>query len=123
MIVVEISGGVRRLDPPLEDIATTTERTIVVHGAGRRSTTSPHVWAARHGWSNGARRGDQIHRRDHHGPFLMAYAGRANKRMVERLRQLGVNAFGMCGLDGGLIRATAPRPAHSRERPHQGAAR
>ena len=38
--------------------------------------------------------------------FLMAYAGRANKRIVERLRQLGVNAFGLCGLDGGVVRGT-----------------
>jgi len=38
--------------------------------------------------------------------FLMAYAGRANKRIVERLRQLGVDAFGLCGLDGGVVRGT-----------------
>ena len=35
MIVVKIGGSVRRLDPLLEDIATTTEQTVVVHGAGR----------------------------------------------------------------------------------------
>ena len=38
--------------------------------------------------------------------FLMAYAGKANKRIVERLRQLGVDAFGLCGLDGGAVRGT-----------------
>ena len=35
MIVVKIGGSVRWLDPLLEDIATTTEQAIVVHGASR----------------------------------------------------------------------------------------
>jgi acetylglutamate/LysW-gamma-L-alpha-aminoadipate kinase len=30
----------------------------------------------------------------------MAYAGKMNKLFVERLQQLGVNAVGMCGVDG-----------------------
>ena len=33
MIVVKIGGSVRHLDPLLEDIAATTERVVVVHGA------------------------------------------------------------------------------------------
>ena len=45
----------------------------------------------------------------------MAYAGRANKRIVERLRQLGVNAFGLCGLDGGVARGTRRSTLRVRE--------
>jgi acetylglutamate/LysW-gamma-L-alpha-aminoadipate kinase len=32
--------------------------------------------------------------------FSMAYAGKMNKLFVERLQQLGVNALGLCGVDG-----------------------
>src|SRR5436305_4608396 len=32
--------------------------------------------------------------------FLMAYAGRINKRLVERLQSLGVNAVGLTAMDG-----------------------
>jgi acetylglutamate/LysW-gamma-L-alpha-aminoadipate kinase len=32
--------------------------------------------------------------------FCMAYVGKMNKLFVERLQQLGVNAVGMCGVDG-----------------------
>src|SRR5438309_2961391 len=34
--------------------------------------------------------------------FLMAYAGKTNKRMVERLRSQGVNAVGLTAMDGGI---------------------
>ena len=111
MIVVKIGGSVRRLDPLLEDIATTTEQTVVVHGAGRalddlstRLGSPPRMVESERGEVS---RFTDATTMDH---FLMAYAGRANKRMVERLRQLGVNAFGMCGLDGGLIRGTGAPP-------------
>ena len=32
--------------------------------------------------------------------FCMAYVGKMNKLFVERLQQLGVNAVGLCGVDG-----------------------
>jgi acetylglutamate/LysW-gamma-L-alpha-aminoadipate kinase len=38
--------------------------------------------------------------------FLMAVNGKVNSLLTEQLQMLGVNAFGMCGLDGKLIRAT-----------------
>ncbi len=37
--------------------------------------------------------------------FTMVTAGRLNKLLVERLQQLGVNAFGLSGLDGRLLEA------------------
>ncbi|HID90061.1 MAG TPA: [LysW]-aminoadipate kinase [Anaerolineae bacterium] len=37
--------------------------------------------------------------------FVMVAAGRINKRLVERLQQLGVNAVGISGLDGRLLEA------------------
>lgn len=35
--------------------------------------------------------------------FTMAYVGKVNKGIVERLQKLGVNAVGLCGLDGRLL--------------------
>jgi acetylglutamate/LysW-gamma-L-alpha-aminoadipate kinase len=35
--------------------------------------------------------------------FMMAYSGKVNKLIVERLQRLGVNAFGLSGLDGRLL--------------------
>jgi acetylglutamate/LysW-gamma-L-alpha-aminoadipate kinase len=35
--------------------------------------------------------------------FMMVYAGKVNKSIVERLQRLGVNAVGLAGLDGRLL--------------------
>jgi acetylglutamate/LysW-gamma-L-alpha-aminoadipate kinase len=37
--------------------------------------------------------------------FLMAVNGKVNSLLAEQLQRLGVNAFGLCGLDGRLIQA------------------
>jgi [amino group carrier protein]-L-2-aminoadipate 6-kinase len=36
--------------------------------------------------------------------FEMVYCGKMNKMLVEKLQRLGVNAIGLSGLDGGLLR-------------------
>jgi [amino group carrier protein]-L-2-aminoadipate/L-glutamate 6-kinase len=38
--------------------------------------------------------------------FLMAVNGKVNSLLTEQLQRLGINAFGLCGLDGKLIQAT-----------------
>jgi acetylglutamate/LysW-gamma-L-alpha-aminoadipate kinase len=38
--------------------------------------------------------------------FLMAVNGKVNSFLTEQLQRLGINAFGMCGLDGKLMQAT-----------------
>ena len=38
--------------------------------------------------------------------FLMAVNGKVNSLLVEQLQMLGVNAFGLSGLDGRVLRAT-----------------
>jgi acetylglutamate/LysW-gamma-L-alpha-aminoadipate kinase len=44
--------------------------------------------------------------------FMMIYAGKINKRVVELLQQRGINAFGCSGLDGRIL--TAQRKAQLR---------
>lgn len=38
--------------------------------------------------------------------FLMAVNGKINSLLTEQLQMLGINAFGLCGLDGKLLQAT-----------------
>ena len=38
--------------------------------------------------------------------FLMAVNGKVNSLLTEQLQRRGINAFGLCGLDGKLIQAT-----------------
>jgi acetylglutamate/LysW-gamma-L-alpha-aminoadipate kinase len=47
--------------------------------------------------------------------FLMAVNGKVNSLLTEQLQMLGVNAFGLCGLDGRLLRATRKESVQSIE--------
>ena len=47
--------------------------------------------------------------------MLMAYSGVRNKRLVELLQQNGVNAVGLTGLDGALVRAMRNKGIRVRE--------
>jgi [amino group carrier protein]-L-2-aminoadipate 6-kinase len=48
--------------------------------------------------------------------FLMAVNGKVNSLLTEQLQMLGVNAFGLCGLDGKLMQATRKDSIQSIER-------
>ena len=41
--------------------------------------------------------------------LMMSYAGLRNKRLVELCQQNGINAVGLTGLDGGIVRARRNR--------------
>lgn len=47
--------------------------------------------------------------------FLMAVNGKVNSLLTEQLQMLGVNAFGLCGLDGKLLQATRKESVQSVE--------
>jgi acetylglutamate/LysW-gamma-L-alpha-aminoadipate kinase len=47
--------------------------------------------------------------------FLMAVNGKVNSLLTEQLQMLGVNAFGLCGLDGRLMQATRKESIQSIE--------
>lgn len=47
--------------------------------------------------------------------FLMAVNGKVNSLLTEQLQMLGVNAFGLCGLDGKLMQATRKESIQSIE--------
>lgn len=47
--------------------------------------------------------------------FLMAVNGKVNSMLTEQLQMLGVNAFGLCGLDGKLMQAVRKESVQSIE--------
>lgn len=47
--------------------------------------------------------------------FIQAVNGKVNTLLVEQLQMLGVNAFGLCGLDGRLLQATRKESVQSVE--------
>lgn len=107
LLVLKIGGSVRDPEALLQDVAETIaggERIVLVHGASRDlnelSTRLGHPPRMVESGRGDVTRFTDSTTMDH---FLMAYAGLANKRIVERLRQLGVNAVGLSGLDGGIV--------------------
>jgi [amino group carrier protein]-L-2-aminoadipate 6-kinase len=104
MLVVKVGGSVRDIDPLLRDIASCSHRVVLVHGASRDlnelSVALGHQPRMVESTNGDVSRYTDSTTMDQ---FLMAYAGKANKRVVERLRGLGVNAIGLTGLDGGIV--------------------
>ena len=105
MIVAKIGGSIADVDPVLRDVAACSAPMVIVHGASRELNTlstqlgrSPQMVQSERG--EVSRYTDRATMDD----FLMAYAGKANKRIVERLLQLSVPAIGLTGLDGGMVR-------------------
>jgi [amino group carrier protein]-L-2-aminoadipate 6-kinase len=103
VLVLKLGGSLRHLDGLLADIAASQQSLLIVHGANRDLNDlsaqlghPPRMVTSERG--EVSRFTDAV-TMDH---FLMAYAGKANKRIVERLRSLGVNAVGLCAMDGGI---------------------
>ena len=105
MIIIKIGGGRDvNLKGVVQDLATLTERFIIVHGANAvrdeiaakmgyptRSVTSVSGYAS---VLSDEKAIDAI---------MMGYAGIQNKRLVELCQQRGINAVGLSGLDGKLV--------------------
>lgn len=114
--VVKIGGSVSHPDTLLREIAEHNERFVIVHGGSRELNElsaqlghAPRMVESKRG--DVSRYTDSA-TMDH---FLMAYAGKTNKRMVERLRQLGCNAVGLTGLDGALVQGRRRPDLRARE--------
>lgn len=103
MLVIKIGGSLRSLDPLLEDVAACREPLVLVHGANKElnelSTRLGHPPRMVTSERGEVSRFTDTTTMDH---FLMAYAGKQNKRIVERLLALGANAVGLTAMDGGI---------------------
>jgi [amino group carrier protein]-L-2-aminoadipate 6-kinase len=108
MIIVKVGGGVGiDYDALCADIAELWKggrRLVLVHGGSHetnvlaerlghppRFVTSPSGYSSRYT------------DRETLEIFMMAYAGKVNKLIVERLQRLGVNAVGLSGMDGRVL--------------------
>jgi acetylglutamate/LysW-gamma-L-alpha-aminoadipate kinase len=105
MIVVKVGGGE---GIPLEEVCQDVsrlvkgdERLILVHGASHETNVlsealghPPRFVTSLSGVES------RYTDRETLEIFCMAYVGKLNKLFVERLQQLGVNAVGLCGVDG-----------------------
>ncbi|HEX9094696.1 MAG TPA: [LysW]-aminoadipate kinase [Candidatus Dormibacteraeota bacterium] len=103
MLVIKIGGSLTDFDPLLRDVAACQEPLVLVHGANKELNElsaqlqhPPRMVTSERGEIS---RFTDATTMDH---FLMAYAGKQNKRIVERLHALGANAVGLTAMDGGI---------------------
>jgi len=103
MVVIKIGGSLSDLDPLLRDVAACQEPLVLIHGANKElnelSTRLEHPPRMVTSERGEVSRFTDATTMDH---FLMAYAGKQNKRIVERLRALGASAVGLTAMDGGI---------------------
>jgi len=105
VLIVKVGGGNLDLDAVATDLASLGRPFVLLHGANKlRDTVAAalgnptRVVESLSGYSSVLTDEQAI------DALLAAYAGIRNKRLVEALRRAGVNAFGLTGLDGGLVR-------------------
>lgn len=103
MLVIKLGGSLTNFDSLLEDVAACKEPLVLVHGGNKElnelSTRLGHPPRMVTSERGEVSRFTDATTMDH---FLMAYAGKQNKRIVERLRALGANAVGLTAMDGGI---------------------
>ena len=90
-----------RLDPLLSSYAALDQSKILVHGGGRKATTIAEALGVRAPMVEGRRITDD----DMLEVAVMTYGGLMNKQLVAQLQGKGVNALGLTGADGNLIKA------------------
>jgi len=106
MIIIKIGGGDRiNLKGIIRDLAELTDPFIIIHGANaardqlaEKIKYTPKIITSVSGYSSVLSDEKVIELQ------MMAYAGLQNKRIVELCHQCGINAVGLSGLDGQLIR-------------------
>ena len=106
VLVVKIGGGAAiHLEGIADDLAGLKDRVVLVHGANAARDRlaaalgrPPRVITSVSGYTSVFSDDDAI------DVLMMAYAGLRNKRIVELCQQRGINAIGLSGLDGRVVR-------------------
>ena len=105
LTIVKVGGAVvedeAQLTQLLKDFAAIEGATILVHGGGRRATKV----AAALGIETKMVDGRRITDAEMLEVVTMVYGGLVNKHVVASLQALGVDAIGLCGADGDIIRS------------------
>jgi acetylglutamate/LysW-gamma-L-alpha-aminoadipate kinase len=106
MLLIKIGGGLdMNLSGIIGDLSEIDEKFIIVHGANavrdqlaQKLGTPKKVLTSISGYSSVYSDETMIDN------IMMAYAGLKNKRIVELCQQNGINAVGLTGLDGAVVR-------------------
>lgn len=105
LTIVKVGGAVvedeAQLAQLLKDFSAIEGRKILVHGGGRRATK----FAERLGIETRMVDGRRITDGDMLEVVTMVYGGLVNKHVVAMLQAEGVDAIGLCGADGNIIRS------------------
>lgn len=117
VLLVKIGGGADlNLDGIAADLAQVPGPVVVVHGANALRDRLAAQLGLRKRVITSVSGYDSVYSDDDAIDLLMlAYAGLANKRIVERLQRHGRNAIGLTGLDGRLVVATRNKGVRVRE--------
>lgn len=105
MIVVKVGGGkgipIEAVCQDVQALVQRGERLILVHGASHETNVLSEALGKPPRFVTSISGVESRYTdRETLDIFNMAYVGKMNKRFVERLQQLGVNAVGLCGADG-----------------------
>lgn len=111
MIIVKIGGG-KTINVPgiARDLAGIGEQAVVVHGANAvRDELAATLGRAPRVVTSASGVASVFSDEAAIDLILMAYAGARNKRIVEAMQQAGVDAVGLCGLDGRVVQGRRNR--------------
>ena len=105
MIIVKIGGGSTiNIPGVIEDLAALDEPYVVVHGANAlRDKLAEDLGQPKQVLTSVKGYASVYSDEKLLDVMLMAYAGLRNKRIVELCQQHGINAVGLCGLDGRVV--------------------
>jgi acetylglutamate/LysW-gamma-L-alpha-aminoadipate kinase len=105
MIIIKIGGGREvNLKGIVQDLATLTERFIIVHGANAvRDEIAAKMGFPTQSVTSVSGYSSVLSDEKAIDAIMMGYAGIQNKRLVELCQQRGINAVGLSGLDGKLV--------------------
>ena len=109
MLVVKVGGGegigIDALCADVADLVSKGEKMVLVHGGSHETNVistalgkPPRFVTSVSGYES------RFTDRETLEIFAMVVAGKINKLLVEKLQSLGVNALGLSGADGGLVR-------------------
>jgi len=98
---LEAAGAAEELATDVRALVAAGHRVVLVHGGGAEVTD----WCARLGLEARFHQGLRVSDPAALEVAVAVLAGLANKRLVAALRAAGLDAVGLAGLDGGIVRA------------------
>src|SRR6478736_704180 len=105
LYIIKIGGNIIddeiKFSSFLKDFAAISEKKILVHGGGKLATKLAEKLGVEQKLVDGRRFTDEETLKI----VTMVYAGYINKNIVAKLQALGVNAIGLSGADGNLVRS------------------